>query len=69
MPLVGRTIIFLGFLVSMAYLTGLQPLEFVAVTAMVLILWGFGGTLWIYGKRAERKELEELALLAQNGQK
>jgi hypothetical protein len=69
MPLVGRTIIFLGFLVSMAYLTGLQSLEFVAVTAMVLILWGFGGTLWIYGKRAEKKELEELALLAQNAQK
>lgn len=69
MPLVGRTIIFLGFLVSMAYLTGLQPLEFVAVTAMVLILWGFGGTLWIYGKRAEKKELEALAQLAQNAQK
>ena len=62
MPLVGRTIIFLGFLVSMAFFTKLEQLEFVAVTAMVLILWGFGGSLWIFGKRAEKKDAELRAL-------
>jgi hypothetical protein len=61
MPLVGRTIIFMGILVSMAYFTRLEQLEFIAVTAMVLILWGFGGTLWILGKRAEQKDARERA--------
>jgi len=32
-----------------------QP-EFIAVTAMVLILCGFNGTLWILGKRAEQRK-------------
>jgi hypothetical protein len=64
MPLVGRTIIFLGFLVSMAFFTKLEQLEFVAVTAMVLILWGFGGALWLFGKRAERLDAEQRALVA-----
>jgi SSS family transporter len=61
MPLVGRTIIFMGILVSMAYFTKLEQLEFIAVTVMVLILWGFGGTLWILGKRAEQKDAQERA--------
>jgi hypothetical protein len=65
MPLVGRTVIFLGFLVSAAFFTHLEQLEFVAVVAMVCILWAFGGSLWIFGKRAERKEEEERMLLAQ----
>jgi len=65
MPLVGRTIIFLGFLVSMSFFTKLQPLEFVAVTAMVLILWGFGGTLWLLGKRAEKQDAEQRSLVTQ----
>lgn len=61
MPLVGRTIIFLGFLVSAAFFTHLEQLEFIAVIAMVTILWGFGGSLWIFGKKAEKKEAEEWA--------
>jgi len=61
MPLVGRTIIFMGMLVSVAYFTKLEQLEFIAVTAMVLILWGFGGTLWILGKRAEQRDARERA--------
>ena len=61
MPLVGRTIIFMGILVSMAYFTKLEQLEFIAVTAMVLILWGFGGTLWILGKRIEQRDARERA--------
>ena len=65
MPLVGRTVIFLGFLVSMSYFTKLEGLEFIAVTAMVVILWTFGGSLWIMGKRTERKEEEERAKLVQ----
>jgi SSS family transporter len=64
MPLVGRTIIFLGFLVSAAFFTHLEKLEFIAVVAMVCILWTFGGSLWILGKRADQKELEALASLA-----
>ncbi|MCX6145443.1 MAG: hypothetical protein NTZ35_19725 [Ignavibacteriales bacterium] len=66
MPLVGRTVIFLGILVSMSYFTKLEDLEVVAVTAMVAILLTFGGTLWILGKRADRKEEQELARLAQS---
>lgn len=65
MPLVGRTVIFLGFLVSAAFFTHLEQLEFVAVVAMVCVLWAFGGSLWIFGKRADRKDEEERALLAQ----
>ena len=65
MPLVGRTVIFLGFLVSAAFFTHLEQLEFVAVVAMVCILWAFGGSLWIFGKRAERKEEAERVLLAE----
>ena len=69
MPLVGRTVIFLGFLVSAAFFTHLEALEFVAVVAMVCILWTFGGSLWIFGKRVERKEEAERALLAQAAEK
>jgi uncharacterized sodium:solute symporter family permease YidK len=65
MPLVGRTIMFLGILVSMSYFTKLERLEFVAVTAMVFILLGFGSSLWLFGKRAERKDAEERALASQ----
>jgi SSS family solute:Na+ symporter len=64
MPLVGRTIIFLGLLVSAAFFTSLQGPEFVAVSAMVAVLFGFGGSLWILGKKADRKEAAELAALS-----
>ncbi|MBI3787672.1 MAG: hypothetical protein HY276_05375 [Ignavibacteriales bacterium] len=64
MPLVGRTIMFLGLLVSVAFFTSLTGLETVAVAAMVTVLLGFGGSLWIFGKKAERKDAEERALLA-----
>ncbi len=65
MPLVGRTIILLGILVSMSYFTKLEQLEFVAVTAMVAILLGFGSMLWLLGKRAERNDAEARALASQ----
>ena len=65
MPLVGRTVIFLGILVSMSYFTKLEGLEIYAVTAMVAILLGFGGTLWIMGKRTEWKEEQERIRLTQ----
>ncbi len=64
MPLVGRTIIFLGLLVSAAFFTNLQGPEFIAVSAMVAVLFGFGGSLWILGKKADRKEAAELAALS-----
>jgi Na+/proline symporter len=64
MPLVGRTIIFLGLLVSAAFFTNLQGPEFLAVSAMVAVLFGFGGSLWILGKKADRKEAAELAALS-----
>jgi solute:Na+ symporter, SSS family len=65
MPLVGRTVIFLGILVSMSFFTNLEGLEVYAVAAMVLILFAFGGTLWIMGKRVEWKEEQERLRLAQ----
>jgi hypothetical protein len=65
MPLVGRTVIFLGILVSMSYFTKLEGLEIYAVTAMVAILLGFGGALWIMGKRTEWKEEQERIRLTQ----
>jgi SSS family transporter len=64
MPLVGRTIIFMGILVSIAFFTRLETLEIVAVSAMVAILLAFGGSLWIFGKRAERKDAEERVLVS-----
>jgi hypothetical protein len=66
MPLVGRTVIFLGILVSMSFFTKLEGLEVYAVAAMVLILFAFGGTLWIMGKRVEWKEEQERLRLAQS---
>jgi UDP-N-acetylmuramyl pentapeptide phosphotransferase/UDP-N-acetylglucosamine-1-phosphate transferase len=65
MPLVGRTVIFLGILVSMSFFTKLEGLEIYAVVAMVAILLGFGGTLWIMGKRTEWKEEQERIRLTQ----
>ncbi len=67
MPLVGRTIIFLGLLVSAAFFTKLEHLEFIAVAAMVSILIGFGASLWLLGKKGERREAAELEALARAG--
>lgn len=64
MPLVGRTIIFLGLLVSVAFFTDLDRLEIISISAMAAVLLGFGGSLWILGKKAERKEAEEIAALS-----
>jgi SSS family solute:Na+ symporter len=61
MPLVGRTIIFMGLLVSAAFFTQLTTKEAIALVAMTTILLGFGGTLWIAGKRAEWKEAAAIA--------
>ena len=64
LPLVGRTIIFMGLLVSVSLFTSLTFLETIAVVAMASLLLLFGGSMWILGKRGERKEAEERALLA-----
>ncbi len=62
LPVVGRTIIFLGVLVGLAFLNTLESGETIAVLAMMTILLGFGGTLWIAGKRVQMREARELAL-------
>jgi SSS family solute:Na+ symporter len=53
LPIVGRTIIFMGLLVSVAFATPLETTEKLAVGIMMLILFGFGGGLWIAGRRSE----------------
>jgi len=60
LPIVGRTIVFLGVLVALAFLNQLQTSEAVAVVAMMTILLGFGGTLWIAGIRVQRRDAREV---------
>ena len=67
MPLVGRTIIFMGLLVSAAFFTELKTTEIIALVAMTTILFSFGGFLWIAGKRIEWKEAEVLAAAKEAG--
>jgi SSS family solute:Na+ symporter len=62
LPVVGRTIIFLGVLVGLAFLNTLQSSEAIAVIAMMTILLGFGGTLWIAGRRVQMREAKIAAL-------
>jgi hypothetical protein len=64
LPVVGRTIVFLGVLVSLAFLNTLQSSEAIAVVAMMTILLGFGGTLWIAGKRVQIREAKASAAAA-----
>jgi hypothetical protein len=61
LPVVGRTIVFLGVLVGLAFLNTLGTGETVAVIAMMTILLGFGGTLWIAGKRVQMREAREMS--------
>jgi uncharacterized SAM-binding protein YcdF (DUF218 family) len=56
--------VFLGVLVGLAFLNTLQTSETIAVVAMMTILLGFGGTLWIAGKRVKMREARELATAA-----
>ena len=56
LPLVGRTIMFMGILVSMAFFTEVSKSETIAVSAMSIVLFGFGLTMWLSGKRIEREE-------------
>jgi hypothetical protein len=63
LPLVGRTIMFMGILVSASFLTGLSGNEMIAVGIMAGLLIFFGGMMWFLGKRGERKEAEEMARL------
>jgi Na+/proline symporter len=63
LPLVGRTIMFMGLLVSAAFFTGLSGSEMIAVGIMAGLLIVFGGLMWFLGKRGERKEAEEIAAL------
>ncbi|MBK7260194.1 MAG: hypothetical protein IPI01_20790 [Ignavibacteriae bacterium] len=64
LPLVGRTIMFMGILVSAAFFTGLTGTEMIAVGVMAGLLIAFGGGMWFFGKRSERKEAEEIAALS-----
>ena len=64
LPIVGRTIVFLGVLVSLAFLNQMQTSEAIAVVAMMTILLGFGGTLWIAGVRVARREARDTAASA-----
>ncbi len=63
LPLVGRTIMFMGLLVSAAFFTGLSGSEMIAVGIMAGLLIVFGGLMWFLGKRGERTEAEEIAVL------
>jgi solute:Na+ symporter, SSS family len=63
LPLVGRTIMFMGILVSASFLTGLEGTEAIAVGVMSGLLILFGSMMWILGKRGEMKEAEEIAAL------
>ncbi len=67
LPLVGRTIMFMGILVSAAFFTGLTGTEMIAVGVMAGLLIAFGGGMWFFGKRSERKEAEEIAALGAQG--
>jgi hypothetical protein len=62
LPVVGRTIVFLGVLVGLAFLNTLGTDETIAVIAMMTILLGFGGTLWIAGKRVQMREAREMGV-------
>jgi hypothetical protein len=64
LPLVGRTIIFIGLLVSAAFFTPLETNEIIAVAAMTTLLLGFGACMWVFGKKGERQEAAERALLS-----
>jgi SSS family solute:Na+ symporter len=61
LPLVGRTIIFLGLLVCVAFFTPLNSGEAIAVVAMASILLTFGSFMWFAGKRGEAAERALLA--------
>lgn len=63
LPLVGRTIMFMDLLVSVAFLTDLSGTEMIAVGIMAGLLIFFGGMMWFLGKRGEKKEAEEIALM------
>jgi solute:Na+ symporter, SSS family len=63
LPLVGRTIMFMGILVSASFITGLSGSEMIAVGIMAGLLIVFGGLMWFLGKRGERREAEEIARL------
>ena len=65
LPVVGRTIVFLGVLVALAFLNQLQTSEAIAVVAMMTILLGFGGTLWIAGIRVQRREARDMQASAE----
>ncbi|MDH7516155.1 MAG: hypothetical protein QHI48_09805 [Bacteroidota bacterium] len=55
LPIIGRTIMLLGLLVCAAFFQALTRTETAAVAVMVAILFGFGGFMWIMGKRMEAR--------------
>ncbi len=62
LPLIGRTIMFMGVLVSMSFLTAMPGIDAIAVGAMSGLLIVFGGAMWFLGWRGRRREDEALAL-------
>jgi hypothetical protein len=55
LPVVGRTMIFLGILVCLSFFNEMTYGETVAVGVMSGILISFGSFMWLYGKRSERR--------------
>jgi solute:Na+ symporter, SSS family len=55
LPVVGRTMIFLGILVCFSFLNTMTAGESIAVAVMSGILLSFGGFMWLYGKQSERR--------------
>jgi hypothetical protein len=55
LPIVGRTMIFLGILVCFSFINEMTHGEAIAVGVMSAILISFGSFMWLYGKRSERR--------------
>ncbi len=55
LPIIGRTVMFLGILVCAAFLQDLSAVEAVSVGAMAALLFGFGGFMWLMGMRMEAR--------------
>ncbi len=61
MPLIGKAVVIMSSLISLVLFTGLSLDEMLKVIALVGVLLTFGSLMWFFGKRTERKYLEERA--------
>lgn len=53
LPIVGRTMMFLGLLIGFAFFQTMSTTETIAVAAMVAVLFAFGSFMWLSGRRME----------------